>query len=198
MIYEEDIIKLKHYLSEYTKHFDTDDIAVFIYSYLGHTDIDSSLKRSMRKYDVLLEEVKDIVKKFFTEANGEPKRYITANDLKVFIALSALENGIADLLNSGLDTTTVTHVVSVYLRTGNFNVIPDPMVKESFSNVGVLLMKEALLLTKTYRVSEMVNKVNERLNPEKAEPKTAFKNEYSEKNDNAEGQDDTAKKNIKK
>ena len=54
MIYEEDTINLKRYLSEYTKHFDTEDIADFIYSYLGHTEIDSSLKRSMRKYDVLL------------------------------------------------------------------------------------------------------------------------------------------------
>lgn len=163
MIYEEDIKKLKLYLSEYTKHFDTDDIAVFIYSYLGHTDIDSQLKKSMRKYDVLLEEVNDIVKKFFTEAKGEQKRYITTNDLKVFIALSALENGIIDLLKSGLDVQTVTHVVSVYLRTGNFNVIPDTMIRESFSNVGVQLMKEAMQLTKNYRVSELVIKLNNEL-----------------------------------
>lgn len=186
MIYEEDIIKLKYYLSEYTKHFDTEDIAVFIYSYLGHTDIDSSLKRSMRKYDVLLEEVNAIVKKFFSEAKGEPKRYITANDLKVFIALSALENGIADLLKSGLDSKTVTHIVSVYLRTGNFNVIPDPLVKESFSNVGVQLMKEAMLLNKCNRVSKVVAMVEERLNPKsKEEPIVTANNgvdpEYSEK-----------------
>ena len=86
MIYEEDTINLKRYLSEYTKHFDTEDIADFIYSYLGHTEIDSSLKRSMRKYDVLFEEVSAILKQYFTKVTGERKRYITAKDLKVFIA----------------------------------------------------------------------------------------------------------------
>ena len=164
MIYEEDTINLKRYLSEYTKHFDTEDIADFIYSYLGHTEIESSLKRSMRKYDVLLEEVSAILKQYFTKVTGERKRYITAKDLKVFIALSALENGIGDMLQDGIDKTTVTHIVSVYLKTGNFTVIPDNGIKESFSNVGVQLMKEAMLLEKTYRVSELVNKVEAKIN----------------------------------
>ena len=77
MIYEEDTINLKRYLSEYTKHFDTEDIADFIYSYLGHTEVDSKLKQSMRKYDVLLEEVRPIMKKYFTEVTGEEKRTLT-------------------------------------------------------------------------------------------------------------------------
>ncbi len=158
--YEQDIVNLKYYLSEYTKHFDTEDIAEYIYSYLGHTEIDSSLKRSMKKYDVLLEEVNGLIKKFLSDAKGEKKRYITAKDLQLFISLSALENGIADLLKSGLDIPTVTHIISVYLRTGNFNVIPDAMVKESFSNVGVQLMKDAMLLMKNYRVSEVVTRVH--------------------------------------
>lgn len=168
MIYEEDIMKLKYYLTEYTKHFDVDDISRFIYSYLGHTEVDSKLKQSMRKYDVLLEEVRPIMKKYFTEVTGEEKRYIGPKDMTLFITVSALENGIADLLKSGLEAATVTHIVSIYLRTGNFNVIPDTMVRESFSNIGVQLMKEAMHLMKTYKVSELVAKVEDSLKPKKA------------------------------
>lgn len=172
MIYEEDIIKLKYYLSEYTKHFDVDDISKFIYSYLGHTEVDSKLKQSMRKYDVLLEEVRPIMKKYFTEVTGQEKKYIGPKDMTLFITISALENGIADLLRSGLDTGTVTHIVSVYLRTGNFNVIPDSMIKESFSNIGVQLMKEAMQLMKVYKVSELVAKVEERISSEEDSKKS--------------------------
>ena len=164
MIYEEDIDKLKYYLSEYTKKFDADDIAKFIYSHLGHPEIDSKLKSSMRKYDILLEEVKDIMKLFYTEATGKDKNSIGPNDLKLFIGLSAFENGIADLLRSGLDSVTVTHIVSVYLRTGNFKVIPDVTVRESYSNVGVQLMKDAMLLMKNYRVSEVVARIEAKIN----------------------------------
>lgn len=164
MIYEEDIDKLKYYLSEYTKHFDVDDISRFIYSYLGHPEMDSKLKQSMRKYDVLLEEVRPIMKKFFTEVTGEEKRYISPKDMTLFITVSALENGIADLLRSGLDNVTVTHIVSVYLRTGNFNVIPDVSIKESFSNIGVQLMKEAMHLMNIYKVSELVAKIETKIN----------------------------------
>ena len=165
MIYEEDIIKLKYYLSEYTKHFDVDDISKFIYSYLGHTEVDSKLKQSMRKYDVLLEEVRPIMKKYFTEVTGQEKKYIGPKDMTLFITISALENGIADLLRSGLDTGTVTHIVSVYLRTGNFNIVPDADIKESFSNIGVQLMK-------VYKVSELVAKVEERISSEEDSKKS--------------------------
>ena len=104
------------------------------------------------------------MKKFFTEVTGEEKRYIGPKDMTLFITVSALENGIADLLRSGLDNVTVTHIVSVYLRTGNFNVIPDPMIKESFSNIGVQLMKEAMHLMNIYKVSELVAKIETKIN----------------------------------
>ena len=126
--------------------------------------MDSKLKQSMRKYDVLLEEVRPIMKKYFTEVTGEEKRYIGPKDMTLFITVSALENGIADLLRSGLDNVTVTHIVSVYLRTGNFNVIPDVSIKESFSNIGVQLMKEAMHLMNIYKVSELVSKIEAKIN----------------------------------
>lgn len=169
MIYEEDTINLKHYLSEYTKRFDIEDIAVFIYSHLGHTDMDSALKKSMRKFDVLLEEVSPIIKQYFTEKKGEPKRYVGIKDLKTFIGLSALEFGVRDLLKDGYDVLTVAKIVATYLKSGNFNVIPDDKIKESFSNVGVQIMKEAMLLEGCYRVSEYVTKINEQLNKENKE-----------------------------
>ena len=112
------------------------------------------------------------MKKYFTDVTGEEKRYIGPKDMTLFITISALENGIADLLRSGLDNVTVTHIVSVYLRTGNFNVIPDASIKESFSNIGVQLMKEAMHLMKTYRVSELVAKVEERINSEEDSKKS--------------------------
>ena len=163
MIYEDDVKNLKLYLSEYTKHFDIEDITVFIYSYLGHTDIDSALKKSMRKYDVLLEEISSIIKQYFTEAKGETKRYVGINDLKTFIGLSALECGVIELLKDGYDVLSVAKIIATYLKTGNFNVIPDERIRESFSNVGVQLMKEAILLEGCYKVSEYVSKINDRL-----------------------------------
>ena len=163
MINEEDIIKLKGYLSEYTTHFDEDAIAIFIHKHLGHTNLDSALKKSMRKYDVLLEEVSDILKLYFSNATGEDKKNIGVKDIKVFIGLSALENGVIGLLKSGYDVVSVAKIVATYLKTGNFNVVPDEKIRESFSNVGVQLMKEAMMLEGCYKVSEYIIKVNDKL-----------------------------------
>lgn len=163
MICEEDIVKLKYYLSEYTMHFDEDAIATFIYKHLGNTKVDSPLKKSMKKYGVSLEEVSAILKKYYTDAKGEDKNSIGVKDIKVFIGLSALENGVIALLKKGLDIMTVTKAVATYLRTGDFNVIPDERVMESFSNVGIQLMKEAMMLEGCYRVSEFVIKINDKL-----------------------------------
>ena len=79
------------------------------------------------------------------------------------------------MLQDGIDKSTVTHIVSVYLKTGNFTVIPDNGIKESFSNVGVQLMKEAMLLEKTYRVSELVNKVEAKINGDSEDNKNNSK-----------------------
>ena len=163
MNYEENLMKLKYYLSEYTTHFDEDAIALFIYKHLGNTSVDSQLKKSMRKYDVLLEEVSDILKKYFSDAKGVEKKDISVKDIKVFIGLSALENGVISLLNSGYDIVMVSKIIATYLKTVNFNVIPDEKIKESFSNVGKQLMREAMMLEGAYRVSDYVVKTNNKL-----------------------------------